>query len=90
MSSVPGAPHWRLAPVSMLWEGLTTGELCRMLKDPLRSTLTPEALVEHMRAEPLVLWGWKPGGGRRPIPMAHEDFIEQMKVWVSGGTACPP
>jgi hypothetical protein len=29
MSGVPGAPHWQLAPTSMLWEGLSTAELCR-------------------------------------------------------------
>lgn len=90
-SRVPGALHWQLAPVSMLWEGLSKGDLCRMLKDPIRNrNRTPEALIEHMETEHLVLWAWKPGGRRAPIPIPHKDFIEQMKVWVTGGAACPP
>jgi hypothetical protein len=90
LSGVPGAPHWQLAPVSMLWQGLSTGDLCRMLKDPERNgKRTPEALVEHMETEHLVLWGWNPGGKREPIPLPHQDFIEQMQTWVAGGAACP-
>jgi hypothetical protein len=89
-SRTPGAPHWQLAPVSMLWQGLSVGDLCRMLKDPkLNGNRTPEALVEHMEREPLVLWGWEPGAGREPIPMPHKEFVYQMKIWVAGGTACP-
>jgi len=91
LSGVPGALHWQLAPVSMLWEGLSTGDLCRMLKDPARNgNRTPEALVEHMETEHLVLWGWNPGGRRDPVPLPHKDFVEQMKIWTAGGTVCPP
>ena len=91
LSGVPGALHWQLAPVSMLWEGLSTGDLCRMLKDPARNgNRTPEALVEHMETEHLVLWGWNPGGRRDPVPLPHKDFVEQMKIWAAGGTVCPP
>jgi hypothetical protein len=90
-SGVPGAPHWQLAPVSMVWEGLSTGDLCRMLKDPARNgNRAPESLVEHVETERLVLWGWNPGGRREPVPLPHKDFVEQMKVWVTGGAACPP
>jgi hypothetical protein len=90
-SGVPGALHWQLAPVSMLWEGLSNGDLCRMLKDPARNgNRTPDALIEHMETEHLVLWGWNPGGRRAPVPMPHGEFIAQMKIWVTGDTACPP
>ncbi len=90
MSGVPGAPHWQLAPTSMLWEGLSTTELCRMLKNPeLNGHRSPQALIEHMETEKLVLWGWNPGGHREPIPISHQEFIDLMKVWVSGGTVCP-
>lgn len=89
-SRTPGAPHWQLAPVSMLWQGLSVGGLCRMLKDPARNgKRTPEALIEHMATESLVLWGWNPGQGREPIPIPHKEFVDHMKVWVAGGTACP-
>ncbi len=90
MSGVPGAPHWQLAPASMLWEGLSTAELCRMLKDPeLNGHRSPEAITEHMETEKLVLWSWNPGGHREPIPISHQEFVNLMKVWVSGGSVCP-
>jgi hypothetical protein len=90
-TGVPGAPHWQLAPASMVWQGLATGDLCRMLKDPARNgNRAPQALVEHVETEPLVLWGWIPGGRREAVPLPHKDFVEQMKVWVAGGAACPP
>jgi hypothetical protein len=90
MSGVPGAPHWQLAPASMLWEGLSIGDLCRMLKNPqINGNRTPDALVEHMDTEKLVLWGWQPGGRREPVPISHKEFVDLLKVWVSSGTACP-
>lgn len=90
MAGVPGAHHWKLAPVSMLWEGLSSAELCRMLKNPeLNRQPKPETLVEHAESEKLVLWGWDPGARRQPIPISHKEFVDLVKVWVSGGTACP-
>jgi hypothetical protein len=90
LADVPGVLHWRLAPASMLWQGLSTGDLCRMLKDPTRNgQLPPEALIEHVNTD-LVKWGWNPGGRREPVPLPHEGFVEQMKVWLAGGAACPP
>jgi hypothetical protein len=90
MAGVPGAPHWQLAPASMRWEGLSTGDLCRMLKNrELNGDRTPDKLVEHMDTDKLVLWAWQPGGRREPIPIFHKEFVDLLKVWVSGGTACP-
>jgi hypothetical protein len=89
-SGVPGAPEWHLAPLSMRWQGLSGSELCQMIKDPSRNrNRTPAELIEHVAA-PLVKWGWSPGGGRAPIPMPYDEFVEQMKIWVAGGAACPP
>ncbi len=89
-SRTPGAPHWALAPVSMLWQGLSVGDLCRMLKNPaLNGKRSPEALVEHMESDRLVGWGWDPGPGREPVPIPRKEFVDLMKVWVAGGTACP-
>jgi hypothetical protein len=89
-SKTPGAPHWALAPVSMRWQGLSTGELCRMLKDPaLNGDRSPAALVEHMATDLLVGWGWNPGQGLEPVAIPHAAFVDLMKVWVAGGTACP-
>jgi hypothetical protein len=89
-SRTPGAPHWALAPVSMQWQGLSVGDLCRMLKNPaLNGNRSPEVLVEHMATDRLVGWGWNPGPGLEPVPIPHKEFVDLMKVWVAGGTACP-
>ncbi len=89
----PGA--WQLAPVAMMWQGLSSSELCQMLKDPARNKdpVTNQGrdgpgLIAHVNSA-LVIWAWNPGGDREPIPMAHDDFINQMKIWVAGGMACP-
>lgn len=89
-SGTPGAPPWSLAPLSMLWQGLSNGDLCRMLKDPARNGKRDgHMLLEHMESEPLVLWAWTPGTGRSAPPVDHEHFVEQMKVWISAGMPCP-
>lgn len=89
-AAVPGAPHWQLAPRSMLWQGLSVRQLCEQLKDPKRNgNRTPAMMIEHMETEALVLWSWKPGAGREPVPMPHDQFVGHMKTWVAGGTPCP-
>jgi hypothetical protein len=89
-SRTPGGPHWSLAPVSMLWQGLSSRDLCRMIKDPSRNgRRSPQDLIEHMEKEPLVLWGWDPGPGLQPVPIPHAQFVGLMKTWVAGGPACP-
>lgn len=89
-SGTPGGLHWQLAPVSMLWQGLSSADLCRAVKDPkLNGNRDGEALIKHMEDEPLVLYGWHPGKGREPVPIPHEKVVEYMKIWVAGGMACP-
>lgn len=90
MTGVPGAPHWKLAPASMVWAGLTSPQLCAMLKDKTKNGNRDGAkLIEHMEVEPLVLWGWDPGKKRTTPPIAHKDFIALMHTWVDGGMQCP-
>ena len=89
-SGVPGAPHWSLAPLSMSWAGLSSAELCRALIDPQRNgNRNAEALVKHMDADKLVLWGWDPGAGREPVPIPHDQFMQYLREWVGAGTPCP-
>lgn len=89
-SRTPGGPHWQLAPVSMFWQGLSSGDLCRALLDKSKNgNRSPQDLIEHMDTEPLVLYGWNPGIGRMPVPISHADFMAQMRTWVVGGAACP-
>ena len=85
-----GKDLWQLAPVSMLWQGLSSGDLCRSLKDPKRNgKRSGHELIEHMTKEPLVLWGWNPGRGLEPVPIPHTEFVDLTKTWVAGGMACP-
>jgi hypothetical protein len=89
MAGVPGAPNW-LAPASMRWEGLSTGDLCRMLKnEELNGKRTPAKIVEHIATDALVLWAWQPGGRRTRVQIAHQDFVNLLTVWAAGGAACP-
>ena len=88
----PGAPDWRLPPPAtpMAWKGLSIGEQCRMLKDPSRNgNKSPQALLEHVRHDPLVLASWNPGPGRMPPAISHDAFVESFKTWVDQGAQCP-
>jgi len=89
----PGAPNWSLPPPQhkMVFIGLKSGELCRRLKDRRENggkSLT--ALVEHVTHDKLVLWGWNPGAGRRPVPIPHDRFVAKFKEWVNAGAPCAP
>jgi hypothetical protein len=87
----PGAPDWHLPPpeTPMIWEGLTDGQLCELLKDPKQNgNRTVQQIVEHM-ATPLVVWGWTPGEGRTPIPMKLSVFQAHVSAWADKGAGCP-
>jgi hypothetical protein len=94
-SGVPGAAEtWRLAPVSMGWEGLSATELCRHLKDPLHNGhRNGTEIIDHLKS-PLVMWSWSPGTDPRERPrsvppIAYADFISAAETWVKTGAACP-
>jgi hypothetical protein len=83
---------WRLPPadMKMVFQGKSAGELCEQLKDPQRNGgKSMAALVEHVSADPIVLWGWSPGYGREPVPIAHADFVSAFKAWAGAGAPCP-
>jgi hypothetical protein len=87
----PGAPDWGLPSpqMPMIWEGLSDHQLCELLKDPRQNGhRSVEQIVEHMHT-PLVLWGWKPGEGRTPIPFSEKLFLTEVEQWASQGAACP-
>ncbi|HKS75363.1 MAG TPA: hypothetical protein VJQ82_19300 [Terriglobales bacterium] len=89
-SRTPGGPNWSLAPASMLWQGLSSAQLCRAIKGPEHNgNRQGPALIEHVEKEPLVLYGWNPGVGRAVPPIPHDEFVRVTKVWVAGGMACP-
>jgi cytochrome c5 len=89
----PGVPGWHLprADMPLVFEGKSSGELCRQLRDPARNGgQSPEKLYEHMEKEALVLWGWNPGEGRAPVPTPHADLLRAMRTWIDAGCECPP
>lgn len=88
---VPGAHGWHMAPLSMVWEGLTNAQICRQIQDPKRNgnRKAPEEVIEHMRTDPLVLWAWEPGAGRSMPSITHDQFIERLELWARAGMPCP-
>ena len=88
----PGAPKWGLPPkdMPMVFEKMTPTALCEQLKDPARNGHKDfAALFEHVDKDPLVLWGWAPGGKRTLPPLSHPEFVAAFKTWVASGGACP-
>lgn len=88
----PGAPNWHLPPenMKMVFIGLSSAELCRVVKSPASNGgKSAEQLVEHVAEDKLVLWGWDPGGQRAPVPVPHAQFVSAFKEWVAGGMPCP-
>jgi len=88
----PGVPKWHMPPpkMRMVFESKSPGALCRQLKDRRQNGgKTIQGAIEHLEADPLVLWGWAPGDGRGTPPLSHADFVQKMREWVSKGAACP-
>lgn len=88
----PGAPHWGLPPADtpMIFEGRSVRELCEQLKRPQDNGFKTLADLHHHAAEdPLVLWGWNPGGDRTLPPVSHDEFVAAFTAWQKSGGACP-
>ena len=74
----------------MVFIGLSSGELCRRLKDAKENHgMSLEALLRHVDGDKLVLWGWNPGVGRAPVSVPHEEFVAKFKQWAAAGGPCP-
>ena len=87
----PGAADWQLPPpqTPMAWKGLSTGELCRTLKDPAKNgNRSLQDLIAHMDTS-LVRWAWNPGPGRTLPPLSHDEFVSNLKEWIDTGAVCP-
>ena len=88
----PGRPDWRMPPPAtrMAWQGLSVGDICRSLKDPAKNGgRTTAQLIEHVRDDRIVNWGWNPGPSRSLPPVSHQEFVAQVTQWVQTGAACP-
>jgi len=74
----------------MGWQGLDDAALCKTLTDTnANGGKDIAALVEHMSSDKLVLWGWEPGGKRRPVTTPHAEFVKQLEAWKAAGGPCP-
>ncbi len=88
----PGSPKWSLPSqgLKMVFAGRSPGELCRQIKDPKQNGgRSLEKLLDHVANDDLVGWGWNPGDGRTLPPLSRTDTVEQMRMWINGGAACP-
>ncbi len=74
----------------MAWIGLPSDKLCTMIKDRASNGDRDfAALLKHVSEDKLVLWGWNPGAGRAPVPVPHDIFVAQFKLWADAGGPCP-
>ena len=90
IASIPGHPHWHLAPAEMGWQGRSAAAICAQIKDPARNgNRTPAMLHEHMATDTLVGWAWHPGEGRAPAPGTQAAFGNLIAAWIATGAACP-
>jgi len=90
LQSVPGDPHWGLAPLEMAWQGRSLSQICAQVKDPARNGgRTLAQIHEHMARDHLVGWAWRPGPGRTPAPGTQEQFGALIEAWIETGAACP-
>jgi len=80
---------WHLAPREQAFEGKSKRELAAMLKDPERSHKTGEELIDHVRDDPLVSYGWNPGEGREPLSITRDELVKAFESWVGAGMPLP-
>jgi len=88
--SIPGHLRWELAPLEMAWQGKSTAEICRQLKDKSRNGGRDLAMLhEHVAKDDLVAYGWLPGKGRVPAPGTQQLAGELVQAWIDTGAECP-
>jgi hypothetical protein len=90
IASIPGNPHWGLAPASMAWQGKSLREICLQVQDGARNGgRSLSKIHEHLTTDPLVGWAWHPGEGRAPAPGTQAQFGALIQAWISTGAQCP-
>src|SRR5262249_20664430 len=93
MHTPPGvATGWRMPPPDqhLVFVGVASGALCAQVKGPARNGNKDMAGLRHHLDGPLVTWGWTPGMGRAPVPIARDAFLAAWQTWADAGAPCPP
>ncbi|MEM0929156.1 MAG: hypothetical protein AAGI89_07685 [Pseudomonadota bacterium] len=86
----PGAPHWALAPVEMVWWEQSSRQICEQIKDLDRNGgRSLDEVAAHIDHDALVHWGWEPGPGREPAPHSVEETVASFTAWAEAGAPCP-
>ncbi|MEM7741396.1 MAG: hypothetical protein AAF225_11420 [Pseudomonadota bacterium] len=86
----PGAPHWSLAPVEMVWWEQSSKQICEQIKDVDRNGgRTLADVAAHIDHDALVHWGWEPGPGREPAPYSIKETVASFASWAMAGAPCP-
>ena len=88
----PGiASGWRMPKPDerLVFVGVPSGALCAQIKDPAHNGGKDMAALRTHLDDPLVAWGWSPGFGRTPIPVAREAFLDAWTAWANAGAPCP-
>ena len=90
IASIPGNPHWGLAPASMAWQGKSLHQICLQMQDPAQNGgRSLSKIHEHVASDRLVGWAWHPGDGRLPAPGTQAQFAALIKDWITTGAKCP-
>ena len=91
LARVPGAPGWKLAPLTMAWLGKSAGQICEQIKDSSRNGARSLVQIhEHLVHDALVAWGWAPGADRTPAPGSQRELADLAGAWIDSGAECPP
>lgn len=86
----PGAPNWHLAPAEMVWFQRPVDDICRRLRSPAdNGGKDAAALRAHFADDPLVGWGWEPGGNRSLPPLTRAQLVAAVDAWIAAGMPCP-
>ncbi|MFT3697087.1 MAG: multiheme c-type cytochrome [Kofleriaceae bacterium] len=86
----PGAPHWGLPPANQIFQNRSAQQICEQMRDPKTNNGKDfAALLEHAKSDPIVLWGWAPGGKRTLPPLTHDQFAAAFETWINAGAPCP-
>jgi hypothetical protein len=81
--------HMPTPELPLVFVGLSSGDLCRQLKDPAKNGGKDMAALRVHLDDPLVQWAWSPGLGRTPIPTSRDTFLAAWEAWASNGAPCP-